>query len=101
MNFILPSFHSLRGRLAFRLASVLELAWWVILGIFLLFLLTDALVFYHYGFGRGVPPAGVPAGEIPRISEATIRAVVLELEREREQFEAAPSVPADLPNPFR
>ena len=103
MHFSLPSWKAIWKRPAFSLGRVLKISWWVILGLFVLLLFLDGLIFYQFGLGHGIEPL---PGEIDqpaliRVREDAVRAAAAAVEERLGRFNATSSVPADIPNSFR
>ena len=96
---LLPSLR--RGRAAPSLAGVLAAASWAILGLALALLAADALMFYRYGFGEIVVPESALPTETFRVHEETIKKAAEAIAGRQAQYEAAPDLKGDLPNPFR
>lgn len=102
MPFSLPQFSfSLRGRSLPPLAGLLTVAWWVATGLLVFLLAADALVFYRYGFNDTAPSGAPAAAETFRVHAETIKKAADIIAARQAEFEAAPSVPSDLPDPFR
>lgn len=99
----MTNFKSLQGLPTLPLPSLLRISGWVILTVLFAMLFLDGILFYQYGLGH----AALPASSLPgkrtsfRVAEEDIRSAAAAAEARRAQFEAAPILPLDLPNPFR
>ncbi len=103
MHFFPPAWKAIWKRPALSLGRVLKISWWVILGLFVLLLFLDGLIFYQFGLGYGIEPLPGEVDESAsfRVREYAVREAASKIEERLDRFNATSSVPADIPNPFR
>ena len=102
MKFSFSFFTSFRSRITFSLRALLNISWWVLLGLLFIVLFSDGFFFYLYGLGYAEPPLapGPQTKTIPLEEDAIRRAASL-IQDSETRFRRAPVVPADLPDPFK
>ena len=101
MKFTLPRIRVIERLRSMPLERVLNRAWWLIVGLLLVLLAVDGLIFYGFGLGR-VPAPSIPGGsDSPRLDEELIRSAASLSAERRVQFQSASSTFPNLPNPFR
>ena len=84
------------------LVTVLNVSWWVILGVFLALLFLDGLLFHLYGLGYAEPSVVSPVSSgITGVNAESIRNTAHLIEMAQAQFTAPPRGARDLSNPFR
>ncbi len=103
MKFTLPSWSAIWKRPRPSLGRLLEISWWVILGLFIALLVLDGAVFYQLGLGRGIesPAGGIAEPELIRVREDAVREAASKIEERMSRFNAAATSSASVPNPFR
>jgi hypothetical protein len=99
----LPNFNAnlFRTHPRLSLPTALTIGWWALVALLIAFLTFDGFLFFQYGLGRAEEPAVASGETVLSFHQEVIRAAAAKIQERQTQFEAASTIPADLPNPFR
>ena len=101
MKFPLPTLRIFQKFRDLALERVLNRAWGIMFGIFVILLVLDALIFYQYGLGHASVAPPPSAGSLFRVDAEFLRVAAAVIDERQTQFQSASSTLPNLPNPFR